>query len=306
MKRIFSLILAGIIALSTLTACGDDTCNHIGGIATCISLAECSRCGDKYGVKNEERHAGEPTFTTTSDAHISVYECCGTVISEEKAHDWKLGTCQECLYICEHEGGVASCTAKAICEKCGASWGEKDENAHSVEARWISDSLLHKKLYTCCNTYCSTYENYLEAHVWQDGVCTECGYACLHKGGAANCHAKARCDVCGIFYGEIDSTVHSSAVSCVSTSTHHVGTYSCCGIVAINSEPHTFENGRCSVCGYICSHSGGEATCINRAVCVSCGSAYGNKNPSNHANLYESDGSAEPGVYSCCGQYAIG
>ena len=89
----------------------------------------------------------------------------------------------------------------------------------------------------------------------------------------------------------------------------HIKTYPCCDSVnelLTNQEPHTFENGTCLVCGYVCYHSGGEATCINRAVCDNCGSAYGRENPGNHAKLYESDGSANPGVYSCCGLHVVG
>ena len=89
----------------------------------------------------------------------------------------------------------------------------------------------------------------------------------------------------------------------------HTKIYPCCDSVnelLTNQEPHTFENGTCLVCGYFCNHSGGEATCINRAVCDNCGSAYGRVNPGNHAKLYESDGSANPGVYSCCGLHAVG
>ena len=308
MKRIFSLIVAGLLALSILTACEETAvCAHKGGIATCKSLAECSLCGDEYGSKNKEKHEGETSWVTNSNSHYTVYDCCEAVASEEAAHSWKVGVCQECLYACEHEGGTASCTTKATCEKCGALWGEKDEDAHTVEAQWICDGTTHKKLYTCCNTYCSTYENYLEAHVWQDGVCTECGYGCLHTGGRADCQTKAKCDICGSYYGELNSARHTKSLSWINTATGHTKIYSCCNTVVINNEPHVFWNYRCSaLCGYFCNHSGGEATCINRAVCDNCGSAYGHLDPSNHANLYESDIDGEFSGYRCCGGYAVG
>ena len=303
MKRVFSLIIAGALALTALTACGDsESCEHQGGIATCKSLAECSLCGDNYGSKNNERHEKKQSWVTTPTSHTSVYECCDTIISEETAHDWKLGTCQECLYVCEHEGGTASCTAKAVCEKCGASWGEKNLNAHAVDSQWISDASSHKKIYTCCNRA----EIEKTTHNWQEGRCISCGYECLHKGGTATCQSQARCETCRSFYGSLDTSQHATSVSILTTSTNHTKLYSCCSTSIVSNEPHTFLDGRCTGCGYVCYHSGGEATCINRAICDNCGSAYGSINPANHANIYESDGSAEPGVYSCCGQYAVG
>lgn len=33
---------------------------------------------------------------------------------------------------CEHQGGTANCTGRAICEKCGMAYGELDPNNHTV------------------------------------------------------------------------------------------------------------------------------------------------------------------------------
>ena len=38
---------------------------------------------------------------------------------------------------------------------------------------------------------------------------------------------------------------------------------------------HTWNNGVCTVCGYVCQHKGGEASYFARAVCDICGSEYG-------------------------------
>ena len=40
---------------------------------------------------------------------------------------------------------------------------------------------------------------------------------------------------------------------------------------------HTWESGQCSLCGLVCSHTGGEATCTSQAICETCGSGYGEK-----------------------------
>ncbi len=38
---------------------------------------------------------------------------------------------------------------------------------------------------------------------------------------------------------------------------------------------HNWENGTCTLCGEACTHSGGTATCTEKAVCETCGSSYG-------------------------------
>ncbi|MBQ8803045.1 MAG: InlB B-repeat-containing protein [Tyzzerella sp.] len=38
---------------------------------------------------------------------------------------------------------------------------------------------------------------------------------------------------------------------------------------------HSWENGKCSNCGISCSHSGGTATCTEKATCTECGMKYG-------------------------------
>ncbi len=45
---------------------------------------------------------------------------------------------------------------------------------------------------------------------------------------------------------------------------------------------HDYENGVCSVCDYICEHTGGEATCVAKAVCEACGLEYGTIDADNH------------------------
>ena len=61
--------------------------------------------------------------------------------------------------------------------------------------------------------------------------------------------------------------------------------YTCCGAVAVAKEDHEWKNGVCSECGYICKHTGGTATCSERATCEICGSKYGKKDTGNHADL---------------------
>lgn len=71
---------------------------------------------------------------------------------------------------------------------------------------------------------------------------------------------------------------------------------------------HVWQNGACTICGYVCSHSGGQSTCEHRAQCVMCGEDYGAL--SEHAYLYHervaptytAEGMAAHYECSVCGQ----
>ena len=58
----------------------------------------------------------------------------------------------------------------------------------------------------------------------------------------------------------------------------HQKKYECCGDEFVADESHKWENGHCSVCGYGCEHTGGEATCIQKAQCIICNEQYGTYN----------------------------
>ena len=75
----------------------------------------------------------EKTYTDNKDGkqHIAKWSCCGTEVTEA------------------HTGGTATCTTKAVCEACGASYGELDPNNHEYE----------KYNGICCDTYQSATLN---------------------------------------------------------------------------------------------------------------------------------------------------
>lgn len=61
----------------------------------------------------------------------------------------------------------------------------------------------------------------------------------------------------------------------------HGKQYGCCG-ATVEVENHVWVGGSCSVCGYLCDHVGGKATCTSGPVCVKCGSEYGQPDPTGH------------------------
>ena len=86
------------------------------------------------------------------------------------------------------------------------------------------------------------------------------GAAHVHTGGTAYCNKKAVCTTCDKEYGNLDPTNHSAPKpnEWQGDDKEHWQVYSCCNAI-INKAAHV----------------GGKATCKDRAVCATCGAAYG-------------------------------
>ena len=101
-------------------------------------------------------------------------------------------------------------------------------------------------------------------------------------GGMATCQTKAICGICKQEYGEKNPDNHSGSMVCDTNETQHKKYWNCCDAVVTDYEDHTWNNGVCSVCDYVCEHSGGEANCTDKAECEYCGEEYGELDSSNH------------------------
>ena len=71
---------------------------------------------------------------------------------------------------CKHSGGVATCTSKAICEKCNTEYGELAE--HPVEETWSYSETHHWKNTTCS---CNQQKDYDQHQFGTDSACAVCG-----------------------------------------------------------------------------------------------------------------------------------
>ena len=166
-------------------------------------------------------------------------------------------------------------------------YGEKDPENHTAEAEWIQTTTTHEKKYVNC---CGAIVIAQEAHEWENGICTECGYVCGHTGGTATCVEQAVCELCHEHYGEKDPENHTAEAEWIQTTTTHEKKYvNCCGAIVVAQEAHEWENGACTECGYVCGHTGGTATCVEQAVCELCHEHYGEKDPENHTHLEKVD-----------------
>lgn len=90
----------------------------------------------------------------------------------------------------------------------------------------------------------------------EDGTCEG-----EHSGGTATCKEQAICGNCGASYGELLDHNWKKGECTYGCNTQH--------------DPHDWESGICNVCGLVCAHTGGTATCTTLAVCDICKTAYG-------------------------------
>ena len=301
MKRFLCLLLSLAMILCTIVACGDKKCEHSGGKATCTTPAICEQCGVKYGEVDEDNHTKGEGWSKTGEEHTKIYLCCGNVAEKSEPHNWFGGVCLDCDYTCVHKDGEANCKSGAVCSICEKVYTEKEPTAHTGEVKWEIKKATHKGIYDCCFAV-SVAE---ESHEWVDGVCQECKYECSHSGGKASCTGKAICENCGVQYGELDPQNHADNASWSIDSKKHTKKYNCCGVVEIEDEAHMLNEGVCTVCGNVCAHTGGVATCVNRAICTTCGVAYGELDQNNHVGTKEQIGDFR-WEYTCCGLGSVG
>ena len=236
---------------------------------------QCSRCDKKDDVGPHTWDNGTITTAhTCTKAGEETYSCtkCGATKTEPipaTGHSWKSDWTSDATHhwhecanescdvtdnagkygYAEHSGGTATCTEKAVCTHCGQSYGETNPVNHTGTEQWTQTTTTHEKKWNCCNTVSVPNEN----HEWADGVCSECGYVCLHEDADKN-HI---CDICGKTTSE-----HKDADN------NHI----------------------CDYCNKkISDHSGGKATCIAKAVCEICKESYGSPDPNNHTDLKHID-----------------
>ena len=175
-------------------------------------------------------------------------------------------------------GGTATCHTKAVCDTCHNEYGEYNADNHDGTLEWVQTATTHEKKWSCCKAVATAKEN----HSWENGICTECGYGCAHSGGTATCHTKAVCDACHNEYGEYNADNHdggtkvSGDIKAGCTQKGYTGDTYCLGCEKILTKGTEIAAS---------GHSGGNATCRDKAKCDVCGKSYGELNPKNHADL---------------------
>ena len=152
-----------------------------------------------------------------------------------------------------------------------------------------------------------------------------------HSGGTATCTEQATCEICGEKYGDLKPHSYSAEWSTDETNHWHECTecraktdeaehtdtnkdHKCDVCDKVLSEcTDTNKDHKCDLCGKALSeHSGGKATCKDKAKCEFCGESYGELNANNHSDLKHfpakaatktTEGNIEYWYCNGCGKY---
>mgnify|MGYP002560263701 CR=1 FL=1 len=240
--------------------CGNiiDKAAHSGGEATCVNKAICSVCKVEYGAIDPSNHK-----------HTEV-------------RDAKDATCCEKGY-----------TGDTYCTDCNALISSGAEipatgNHTDADGKWETDDTNH--WHTC---YFGTKFDIT-----------------AHNGGEATCKNQAECSECGHSYGPLDASNHKGTTYLKNQkeATCYEEGYTgdiCCSdcnekiadgkSIAKNAhnpasvwttdEHDHWKECQTVGCGNVidkAAHSGGEATCISKAVCEVCKAQYGDIDAANH------------------------
>ena len=229
--------------------------DHTGGQPTCSSLAKCTVCDQHYGSYADHAYTAENTdsryLAAEADCEQAAqyyYSClyCGKqgqetfFYGQPKGHVWSdafSSDAQNHWHDCircdakdqleEHVGGMATCTAKAICAVCQSAYGDTVPHSYTQEVATKDYEVQAPACevegiyyYSCVCGKADTKNTFTtEAlrHIWSTVYmisddahwyfCTRSGcdgvrdYQ-VHYGGIATCQRRANCIACMTTYGD--------------------------------------------------------------------------------------------------------
>jgi len=277
------------ITSDTSSAAFINTLNDAAGAGTFVMVTTCE--GESFPIYKDTVATFNMT-RTHSDENCDYY----TVLNNDDTTHWY--QCEVCgakdlTTVQEHTGGTANCQSPAECTVCEQPYGSKDADNHVNAYEWVKDANGHSTNHTCCGV---VIEN--EPHAYEDGICSVCGYVCLHdqahaESTVANCESPAYCGTCQMSYGEIDPD-------------HHV--FETEWSFDRNTEKHYYacSNSDCPARSAEAACSGGDAKCNALAQCEVCEHEYGVLEAEDHASTnYKyvpnaDDASKHDKLRACC------
>ena len=302
-KKILSVVLILCLMLAVMPM-----------TAYAANIALCTKCGQKQTVRvtrqyaNDKWHRCDLTCTVCDntwdywEAHTwsgtatctsgrTCTECGGS--SEPLGHDWGTWTqnsdekthtriCKRDTSHTETEnchGGTATCTAKAVCTVCGGEYGEMA--AHSFTAEKAEAQYL--KSAATCTEKAIYYKSCAVCGLSSEGTADEAtffsGNALDHDWGAwtQNSDEETHTRICK------RDTSHTETENCIDANKDHKCDI-CDYIISECADDN--KDHKCDYCGKkLTEHTGGKATCKDKAKCEVCGAEYGELDAKNHTDL---------------------
>ena len=318
-----------------------ETENCHDGTATCTHKAVCTVCGGEYGEMAAHSFTAEKaeaqylkSAATCTEKAIYYKSCAVCGLSSEGTadeatffsgnaldHNWGAWTqnsdekthtriCKRDTSHTETENchdGTATCTHKAVCTVCGGEYGEMA--AHSFTAEKAEAQYL--KSAATCTEKAIYYKSCAVCGLSSEGTADEAtffsGNALDHNWGAwtsneDGTHTRT-CTVDGCSAG-------TQTENCIDANKDHKCDI-CDYIISECADDN--KDHKCDYCGKkLTEHTGGKATCKDKAKCEVCGAEYGELDPKNHTNLKhfpakaatkDAEGNIEYWYCDGCGKY---
>ena len=286
---------------------------HSGGKATCTQNAVCEFCKAEYGEKLPHDFTVETvdakylkSAATCTEKAVYYKSCAVCGLSSEGTadeatffsgnaldHNWGAWTqnsdekthtriCKRDTSHTETEnchGGTATCTAKAVCTVCGGEYGEMA--AHSFTAEKAEAQYL--KSAATCTEKAIYYKSCAVCGLSSEGTADEAtffsGNALEHDWGAwtQNSDEETHTRICK------RDTSHTETENCIDANKDHKCDI-CDYIISECADDN--KDHKCDYCGKkLTEHTGGKATCKDKAKCEACGAEYGELDAKNHTDL---------------------
>ena len=286
---------------------------HSGGKATCTQNAVCEFCKAEYGEKLPHDFTAETvdakylkSAATCTEKAVYYKSCAVCGLSSEGTadeatffsgnvldHNWGAWTqnsdekthtriCKRDTSHTETEnchGGTATCTAKAVCTVCGGEYGEMA--AHSFTAEKAETQYL--KSAATCTQKAVYYKSCAVCGLSSEGTADEAtffsGNVLDHNWGAwtQNSDEKTHTRICK------RDTSHTETENCIDANKDHKCDI-CDYIISECADDN--KDHKCDYCGKkLTEHTGGKATCKDKAKCEVCGAEYGELDAKNHTDL---------------------
>ena len=290
-----------------------ETENCHGGTATCTEKAICEDCNAAYGElaahdftaeTAEEQYLKSAATCTEKAVYYKSCAVCG-LSSEGTAdeatffsgnaldHDWGAWTSngdgthtRTCAHDAAHtetencHGGTATCTEKAICEDCNAAYGElaaHDFTAETAEEQYLKSAATctEKAVYYKSCAVCGTSsKGTADEATFTSGKPLGHDYGAWTSNGDGTHTRTCTADGC---------SAGTQTENCIDANKDHKCDI-CDHIISECADDN--KDHKCDYCGKkLTEHSGGKATCKDKAKCEVCGAEYGELDAKNHAAL---------------------
>ncbi len=187
----------------------------------------------------------------------------------------------------------SDCTTPVCCKFCGAE--VIAAKSHDFSSSWHNDENFH--WHVCQNENCAVTDTKTAHSENDDGDCTttvmcECGYIIT---AAKNAHSLGEWSPNGDGTHTRNCTTDGCTAGTETENCEDADKDHSCDICgkALSECADTDNDHNCDICGKTLSvHTGGTATCKNKAICEICKSSYGETNEKNHASLRKIDAKA--------------